>query len=141
MNPYKVESPTLKKRTRMVAVTENPLEIVNKETGEVTSIIPSVGKKSVRDVTEFIKVYNPAALMNLKPCEMKVLLYIMSVLRFGGEFSFECTECMKRTGMKKSSVYNGIVGLEDRDYIRRDENGKYWINPNIAYRGNRDELL
>ena len=72
MNPYKVESPALKKRTRMVAVTENPLEIVNKETGEVKSIIPYVGKKSVRDVTEFIKVYNPAALMNLKPCRQMV---------------------------------------------------------------------
>ena len=141
MNPYRVDNPTVRKRVRMVAVTENPLEIVNKVTGEVTSATPYVGKKAVRDVTEFIKLYDTMALMRLKPCEMRVFLYVLSVLRFGGEFSFNYTDCMEKTGMKKSSVYDGLMGLASKDFVKRDDDDRWWINPNIAYRGSRDELL
>ena len=125
----------------MIAVTRNPLDIVNTVTGEVSRATPYVGKRSVRDISEFVKLYDVQAMMDLKVYEYKVMCYALGKLSFDGQFVFVATECMEQTGLSRRSVFNGMEGLKKRDYIRKDKKGVYWVNPNVAYRGSRDDLL
>lgn len=141
LNPYRLESPSTRKRVRMIAVTDSPMEVVNKSTGEVKIATPYIGRRSVRDVTEFVKLYDAKRLMDLHPYEWKVLLYAADKLQFEGDWSFDYKECMNETGMSKSNVFRGLDGLLEKDIIRRKGKGAYWINPNIIYRGSRDSLL
>ena len=140
-SPYRVTGTKIKKRVRMVAVSKDPLEIVNRVTGEVTQASPYVGKRQFRDVGEFIKIYDPLGLAQLKSYEAKVFYYALSKLDFDGLFVFETDECMEQTGLKRTSVFGGLGGLVEKDFIRRDKRGCYWVNPNIAFRGSRDDLL
>jgi hypothetical protein len=125
----------------MVAVNKNPLEVVNTVTGEVTLASPYVGKRQYRDIGEFIKVYNPLMMMRMSKEEYRVFMYALCRLDFSGLFRFDTTDCMDSTGMSRSGVFRGLSGLLGMDAIRKDKRGLYWINPNIAFRGSRDELL
>jgi hypothetical protein len=63
-------------------------------------------------------------------------------LDFDGRFVFDGSDCVEQMGFKNSrSAYYGLRGLVEKDFVRRDKKGAYWVNPNIAYRGSRDELL
>lgn len=125
----------------MVAVTRNPLDVVNTVTGEVTRATPYVGSRAYRDISEFVKVYDWGALMKLKVYEFKVLCYALDKLDFEGKFLFSADECMIATGLGRRSVFDGLKGLMDLDYIKKEKKGMYWFNPNIAFRGSRDGLL
>lgn len=140
-NPYKVSGGKVKRRVRMVAVSKDTLEIVNKTTGEVTVASPYVGKRQFRDIDEFVKVYNVEMLYGLKPAEYNMMIYALSRLNFEGKFMFDEAECLAKTGLSARMLYYGLKGLLDRDFIRRDKRGAYWVNPNIAFRGSRDDLL
>ena len=140
-NPYSVSDARVKKRVRMVAVTANPLDVVNTVTGEVQRAMPYVGKRAYRDVSDFVKVFDWREIMKMQSYEMKVFGYACEMLEFDGSFRVDYEECMRMTGLSKSGVSKGLRGLVDKDAIRREGNGYYWINPNIAYRGNRDELI
>lgn len=136
-----VEDARVKKRVRMVAVADNPLDIVNTKTGEVKRAMPFVGNRAYRDVSEFVKVYDWMSLVQMKSYEWKVFGYACEELEFDGSFRMVYEDCMRMTGLSRSGVDKGLKGLVEKDYIRRECNGHYWINPNIAYRGSRDELL
>lgn len=140
-NPYIVSEARVKKRVRMVAVASNPLDVFNPRTGEVTRAMPYTGKREWRDISEFVKVYDTDALMGLKSYELKVLFYAWGELEYDGSFWIKREECAEKTGLCLGSVDKGIKGLIDMDMIRRESNGHYWMNPNIAYRGSRDDLL
>lgn len=140
-SPYKVDKPRVKKRVKMLAVSENTLEVVNRETGEVVKASPYVGKRSLEDVGEFIKLYEPKRLLELSYCELCVFVYGLGCLDFDGKFEFSFDACHEVTGLSKKSVYIGQRGLIEKDFIRRESRGRYWVNPNIAFRGSRRELL
>lgn len=140
-NPYIVDSPRVKKRVRLVAVNEHPLEVIDRVTGEVKVATPYVGKRMYRDVSEFVKVYGLEELVRMGLQELKVLFYVMDSIDFEGSFRFEKDKCIAFTGLSRASVFRGLKRLRDRDVIRKKDGGHYWINPNIAFRGNRDELL
>lgn len=140
-NPYTVRNTKVKRRVRMVAVNKNPLEVVNTVTGEVTLASPYVGKRQYRDIGEFIKVYNPLMMMRMSKEEYRVFMYALYKLDFSGLFLFDTDDCVEITGMSRSGVFRGLKGLLEKDSVRKDKRGAYWINPNIAFRGSRDELL
>ena len=72
---------------------------------------------------------------------MSVYAYGLHEMDFDGKFVFNESECMRLTGIGRTMVYDGLRGLISRDFIRKDKRGVYWVNPNIAFRGSRDELL
>ena len=140
-NPYIVQPEKVKKRVRMIAVPKNPMDIVNTVTGEVERAMPIVGKRAWRDISSFVKIFDVKELIRMRSDEVRVFLYCMEVLDFDGKFLVDIDECKRMTGLCRSSIYRGIEKLTERDAIRRDGGGRYWINPNIAYRGSRDELM
>lgn len=140
-NPYIVQPEKVKKRVRMIAVPKNPMDIVNTVTGEVERAMPIVGKRAWRDISSFVKIFDVKALICMKSDEVRVFLYCMEVLDFDGKFLVDIEKCKKMTGLCRSSIYRGLERLTEKDAIRRDGGGRYWINPNIAYRGSRDELM
>ena len=128
-------------RTRMVAVAGNPIDVVNRSTGEVIGATPYVGRRMLRDTSDFVKLYNPKQLARLRPCEYVVFMCALGRLTFEGKFAFDEEVFIEEAGYARGNVYKGLRGLIEKDYVRKDKRGSYWINPNIAYRGSRDELL
>jgi len=140
-NPYVISDARLKSSVKLTAVASAPLDLVDRVTGDVMQVKPYFGTRSYRDVSEFIKVYDPIAIALMKPFELKVFMYGILKLDYEGGFDLVVDECMKMMNMCESSVKKGIRGLLAIDAVRREKKGKYWINPNIAYRGNREELF
>lgn len=140
-NPYVVSEARVKKRVRLVAVANNPIDIVSRSTGEVVTATPYVGRRAIRDVSEFVKVYDPVEIGRMSVSEFRVFMYALSKMDFDGHFDLVVDECMELMGMCRRNVMYGIEGLIEKDAVRRDRRSAYWINPNIAYRGSRDELI
>lgn len=131
----------VKRRVRLIAVTKDAMEVVNTTTGEVKAATPYVGNRAWRDVSPFVKVFDTEALLKLGMTEVKVFFYLLEIMDFNGRAYFEEDEFSALTGLGKRSAYYGLKGLVEKDFIRRDGGGAYWVNPNIAFRGNRDELM
>ena len=140
-NPYVVSNVPVRRRVRLVAVSSNPIDVVNTRTGQVESATPYIGKRTWRDVEEFTKVYPSDEIYELSINALRVMFYVWTVMDFDGMFVFSADECAEKIGVKKRQVFNGLRELRDRDIVRRDRGCRYWFNPNIAYRGNRDDLL
>ena len=140
-SPYRVTPQKVKRGTRLVAVASNPLDVVNKVTGEVVGAAPYMGKRFVRDISDFVKLYDTSIFLVMSTTEMKLFSYVLSELDFEGKFRLFEDGCSSYTGLTRSAIYRGVERLVKKDIIRRDKKGTYWINPNIAYRGSRDELM
>lgn len=139
-NPYKVVVKKWRKRNRIIAVTDNPVEVVDKVTGEVRTATPYVGNRCYRDTTDFVKLYEPLVLMKMKPYGVKVFAYMVSRMGFGGVIQFDYDECMSLSGLSRSTVYRGIVDLIEQDVVRKKSRTEYWINPNVVFRGQREDF-
>ena len=140
-SPYSVVPDKVKKGVRLSAVASNPIDLVSKSTGEVVGATPYVGRRTVRDISDFVKLYDMRVLMKLGMAEIRVLMHMMGKLDFSGMVEFEEEECIEETELSRVSVYKGIRGLVEKDIIKKDKRAHYWVNPNIAYRGSRDDLL
>lgn len=140
INPYKVVVTSFRKRTRMVGVTSNPIEVVDKVTGEVTAVTPYVGNRAYKDTTEFIKLYDARVLLEMSMCEVKVFSYVMCHVQYGGLLALDIDECGRYTGLGKSAIYKGIGLLCEKDVIRRDGGSRYWVNPSVVCKGSRDKF-
>ena len=140
-NPYVVSDTKVKKRVRLVAVTTNPMDVINTVTGEVQRATPYVGNRRFRDIGEFTKVYNSDVVFGLSVYALKVMLWIWYLMDYEGGFLFDADKCAEKIGVKRRMAYYGLQELKDKDIIRKDKGSKYWFNPNIAFRGSRDELL
>ena len=140
-NPYKVIVKKYRKRFKADAVGTAPLETVNMKTGEVRTATQLVGTQKYYDTTDFIKLFEPEVLIGMSaPC-VAVFSYIMSHLQFGGYVSFDYQDCLQYTGYSsRQSVYSGLQELRKKDIIRQKSRTDWWVNPNIVYRGQRDEL-
>lgn len=137
-NPYELKVKKWRKRRRMLAVAETPLEIIDKSTGEIKGATPLVCGDRFRDTTDFIKIYEPKLLMNLSKAGSNMLFYVMSRMNFQGFAEFTYDQAKEDTGYKTNkSIYDGLIELVEKDIIRPKDEGGYWINPNIMYRGAR----
>jgi hypothetical protein len=140
-NPYKVIVKKCRRRFKADAVGTAPLETYNLKTGEVRTATQLVGTQKVYDTTDFIKLYEPGALIGMSGQAVAVFAYIASRLQFGGYVQFDYDECMEFTNYRsRQSVYRGLSELGKKDVVRPKSRGEWWVNPNIIYRGQRDEI-
>ncbi len=140
-NPYKVLVRKYRKRFKAEAVGTAPLETYNLKTGEVRSATQLVGSQKYYDVTDFVKFYEPGVLIWMSNGAVAVFSYLVSRLQFGGYSPFSYAECLEYTGYKsRQALYRGLMELSKKDIIRPKKRGEWWVNPNIVYRGQRDEL-
>lgn len=139
VNPYEVRVVSFRKKRRFIAV-DTPLEVINKETGEVTNATPLVGNSSYRDTSPFVKLYDPSVFCRLKLYEVKVLAYAIERMDYSGLFVLDVESCAKRCSVNKRTVYKAMGELEAQDIIRKKNRSRYWINPNIACKGSRDGM-
>lgn len=138
-NPYEVRVKSFRKKRKFILV-DKPLEVVNPETGEVTSATPLLGNSSYRDTSPFVKLYDPSVLFRLKGCEAKVFGYILEVMDYNGSFILDVDVCASSTGVNHRTVYKALDTLLKLDVVMRNVRSKYWVNPNIACKGSRDGL-
>lgn len=140
-NPYKVLATRTRKRFRATAVGIQPIETVDPETGEIRQATQLIGSQKVYDSTDFIKFYEPLILTKLTLAGVKVFSYIVSALQYGGYVAFNYEDCMSFTGYtSRKAVCAGLNDLKENDVIRKKSFGEWWVNPNIVYRGQRDEI-
>jgi hypothetical protein len=140
-NPYKVVVKKRRKRFKADAIGTAPLETYNLKTGEVRSAIQLVGSNKYYDTTDFIKFYEPGVLIGMSSEAVAVFAYIASRLQFGGYVLFNYEECMQYTNYhSRQSVYRGLIELKEKDVVRQKGRGEWWVNPNVIYRGQRDEI-
>lgn len=140
-NPYKVLVKKCRKRFKADAVGTAPLETYNLVTGEVRNAVQLVGSQKVYDTTDFIKFYEPGILIGMSSEAVAVFSYISSNLQFGGYVQFDYDECLTFTGYhSRQSVYRGLMKLCKMDVVRQKSKDEWWVNPNIIYRGQRDEF-
>lgn len=140
-NPYKVLAKRTRKRFRADAVGLNQIETVNLKTGEVGTATQLLGNQKVYDSTDFVKVYEPAIFEVLSLAGIRVLGYIINALQFGGYVAFDYDACMSFTKYSsRKAVCAGLNNLKAHDVIRLKKRGEWWVNPNIVYRGQRDEI-
>ncbi len=140
-NPYKVIAKRVRKRFKAEAVGTSLLETVDMKTGEVRTATQLIGKQKLYDSTDFIKFYEPEILIGMGAQAVAVFSYIASHLQFGGFVQVEIQDCLSYTQYTtRQTVYRGIKELLSKDVIRPKGKSEYWVNPNIIYRGQRDEL-
>jgi hypothetical protein len=138
-NPYEVRVVSFRKKRKFVLV-DKPLEIVDKETGEVTTATPLVGNSTYRDTSPFVKLYDASILVRLRLSEVKLFSYILGVMDYSGIFLLHMDACMEYTGLSSNTVYVSLRRLRELDVIMSDKKGRYWVNPNIACKGSRDGM-
>lgn len=140
-NPYKVVVKKCRKRFKADAVGTAPLETYNLVTGEVRTATQLVGTQKIYDTTDFVKFYEPSILIGMSSEAAAVFAYIASRLQFGGYVQFDYDECIAYAGYKsRQSVYRGLMELAKKDVVKQKCRGEWWVNPNIIYRGQRDEF-
>lgn len=121
-------------------------DIVNKATGEVNPTRMLVlGDVKVVDSTEFYKVYigEIKSFFNLTSSSMQLFEYIMKNIQYGKDRVCMTVSIIKADiGMKTATTYRAIDQLLDRKIIAKAEvNGCYFINPKIAFKGDRITLV
>ena len=140
-NPYKVVVRKYRRRFKTDAVGNEPIETINRKTGEVRVATQLIGTQKIYDTTDFVKLFEPRILIGLSVGAVYVLSYIMSCLRFGGYVLFNYKDCMLYTGYQsRQTIYRGLLELTKKDIIRPKKRCEWWVNPNFIYRGQRDEF-
>lgn len=140
-NPYRVVAKKCRKRFKADAVGVEPIETINLRTGEVRAATQIVGTQKIYDTTDFVKFYEPGILVGMSSGAVAVFSYIVSHLQFGGYVIFDYAECIEYTGYKtRQAIYRGLMELAKMDVVRQKAKGEWWVNPNIVYRGQRDEF-
>lgn len=138
-NPYEVKVVSFRKKRKFIAV-DKPLEVIDRETGEVTTATPLVGNSSYRDTSPFVKLYDTSVLLRLRLNEVKVFAYILDKMDYSGMFVLDIDECVTVTCIHTRTVYKAIQELVRLDVIMKNTRSRYWVNPNIACKGSRDGM-
>lgn len=150
--PKNVDNPFLKEMietmehgTKRKLVTPSNKEliqtVVNDSTGEVSGHTAFMQFVEV-DEKQFAKLYlsNIAAFWDLSKPAIKVFTYIISNIRPNQDrLYFILEECIEYTGYKsKTMIFNGLAALlENRIIARGRTSFEFFINPMVAFNGNR----
>lgn len=140
-NPFIAKSRRCRRRFVPVA-RDTGVVIVDKETGELKDGERVVGEARILDYDTFVKFYRPEKMFELSGCAIKVFCYLLFRLGNNGVAMFDvpdCCEYMQTTC--KSSVYKAMKELADKGFVAKKTKGRYWINPNIAYKGYRKNVV
>lgn len=117
------------------------LQAYDPSTGEILGHTQFIKQIEV-DEQQFAKLYlsNFSAFFDLKPQAIKVFGYILNqLIPNKDEFIFDREDCMKYTNYRSDkSVFIGLTSLLNNDIIARGKTDyRYYINPMIAFNGNR----
>lgn len=117
------------------------LRALDPNTGELIGHTQFIRQIEV-DEEQFAKIYlsNFSAFFDLKSQAIKVFGYILTQLVPNkDEFYFDRDDCKTYTSYKSDkSVFIGLASLLENNIIARGKNDyKYFINPMIAFNGNR----
>ena len=117
------------------------LQAFDPETGEVLGHTQFIRQIEV-DEQQFAKLYlsNFSSFFDLKPQAIKVFGYILNQLVPNrDEFMFFIDDCMEYTQYKSdTSIRIGLTNLLKNEIIARGRNDSlYFINPMVAFNGNR----
>lgn len=86
----------------------------------------------------FFKVYGPGikAIMRLSHPSIKILLYLLSTMKYSDEVHLDILKCKEFTGYKYNSyIYKGLSELSNCYIIKRIGCLTYQINPHMFYKG------
>jgi len=117
------------------------LKAYDENTGEVLGHTQFIRQIEV-DEEQFAKFYlsNFSAFFDLPPSAIKVFGYILTQLTPNkDEFIFDRDDCLTYTKYKSpASIFEGLSSLLSNEIIARGKTDyKYYINPMIAFNGNR----
>ncbi len=116
------------------------LQAVDTKTGELRGHTQFIRQIEV-DEQQFTKIYLSqfSAFFDLKPQAIKVFGYVLNqLIPHKDEFVFFLDDCMEFTKYSKSSVFIGLGDLVENKIIARGRSDNfYYINPMVAFNGNR----
>ena len=121
-------------------------QVLNENTGELerkTHLV--LGEQKKVDSQEFYKVYNGAikSFYNLSNKSMDLFDYIMTHIKYGNDRICISSDAIKENkGMSKSTCYRCLIQLLNAQIIAKaSTEGCYYINPAIAFKGDRITLV
>lgn len=115
-------------------------EMVDKETGETLEVEQVV--RLAYGSKNFWKCYLKEFLRVLKSLDgngkqLNVLIYILENLRPGtNEFKGTYDKIISGTGCCRQTVAAAMKTLREYDFIRKDQNGVWIVNPDVLMKGN-----
>jgi len=124
-----------KRKKRFVTIAlPSPVEVVNRETGEVYTVsqfIVPVGDKD----SDFCKVYNRyiSKISDLSRSERKVFDWCIANMDYENKvLILNKTKVSNKIGIAVKTLYNCLSSLTKKGFLKKLENGLYLVNPAIA---------
>ena len=130
---------------KIFSTSKNADMIIDGDTGELKGHAVFARRVTV-DKAQFAKIFvsSTSTFMDLSKTGIKVLMYIISILPQDRDYIlFDLEEAMKATKYKsEKSIITGLGELLSCGFLARSNNHyKYFINPVIAFNGNRLTLI
>jgi hypothetical protein len=133
----------VKTGNKIVAIGREQYSLFSNHTGEkVENSTAFVGVRQVVDKGQFTKLYigSIKELFKLSPRAQAVYGYLMEAQQMNDhQVYFSPERCAEETGYKTpKSLYEGIAELLEKDFIARaSDTNFFFLNPQIAFNGNR----
>lgn len=116
-------------------------ELVDNNTGQISTVYVKEEKKKYVDKREFIKLPSTGfdSVANLVPSELRLLMFISNNLKVGSiEIEIKVSNVQTFSGYSsRNPVYKALTGLLNKGFIAKKYGSKsiYFINPLIFYKG------
>ncbi|PXV66850.1 replication protein RepL [Dysgonomonas alginatilytica] len=146
-NPFIEKLQDIKTGTRTAICSRgNIVSMVDDDTGEVKGRgFNAVIREKQYDSERFVKMYAAGrkVLPNLSVAATRILWYIVDHMGYDDMITLNITKIKKETGYKSNAaIYRAISELKNHCVLANAyQNGIYYINPAMFYRGNRLKLL
>ena len=116
-------------------------QMVDKNTGRISTVYVKEEKKKYVDKREFIKLPNTGfeSVANLSSSELRMLMFIFHNLKVSEiEIEIQVANVMKYSGYStRKPVYSALTGLLNKGFMAKaNKKNTYFINPLIFYKGN-----
>lgn len=146
-NPFIGNLQDIKTGTKTaVCARGNFVSMVDEDTGEVKGQgYNAVIREKQYDSERFVKLYASGrkVLPKLSMAAMKILWYIIDHMGYDDIIAINMAKIKKETGYKNNAaIYRALSELKAHQVIANAyQNGIYYINPTMFYRGNRLRLI
>jgi hypothetical protein len=134
---------TVKTGSKIVAIGREQYSLFSNNTGEkMENSSAFVGVRTIVDRGVFTKLYigSIKELFKLSPKAQAVYAYLMEAQQMDKhQVYFSPERCAEETGYKSPrSIYEGIAELLEKNFIARaTDTNFFFLNPDIAFNGNR----
>lgn len=141
-SPFMEKLTTIKHRNKTMKMSREPIQFIDKSTGEISDTALFLHVKEEVDKESFVKIFKGQlrSLFDLNKTALKVAGYLMEALPINKDMVlFDLQECLEYTGFaNKKSVYDGLAELLEKEILAKsDKINVFFINPSIAFNGNR----